>query len=212
MALFVKKTNTNSITPLYSRGLQKTLLVVGLGNIGKEYAGTRHNIGFACIDYFAKHNDADDWVLKKDLHCHFTQTTIADTRVIFIKPTTLMNNSGQAVQAVQHFYKIPNTQTLVLHDELDIPFGQIRSRVGGSAAGNNGVKSLISHLGEDFARIRIGIGSEISAKANSADFVLGKFTKAEQTQLPKLEREVSTVISEYLATSKLSHDTRSFLS
>lgn len=212
MGLFVKKTNTGTHAPLYSIGSEKTVLLVGLGNIDKEYGGTRHNIGFACAEAFADQHDFPSWSEKKDLKCLLTKQIVGDTRVIAIKPTTYMNNSGEAVQAVQKFYKITNQQTLVIHDELDINFGQIRTRLGGGSAGNNGIKSLIQHIGEDFTRIRIGVKNDLSEKIDSADFVLGKFSKEEQSELPKLTREVSTLISEFLATSNLEHETRSFLS
>lgn len=211
MGLFVKKTEVGTHAPLYSTGLEKTVLVVGLGNIDKEYEGTRHNIGFLCVDDFAKQHDFSSWTEKKDLKCSFTKQLVGDTRVILIKPTTYMNNSGEAVQAVQKFFKLDNTQTLVIHDELDIHFGQIRTRLGGGSAGNNGIKSLIQHVGEDFTRIRVGVKNDLSEKMDSADFVLAKFNKEEKEQLPKLTREVSTLISEFLATGNLEHETRSFL-
>ncbi len=191
--------------------MEKTVLLVGLGNIGKEYTGTRHNIGFVAADEFAANNNFPAWTEKKDLKCQLTKQSVGGIRTILIKPATFMNKSGEAVRAVQQFFKLANSQTVVIHDELDIPFGQIRTRKGGGSAGNNGVASLIQHIGEDFARIRIGTANEVSEKADSADFVLGKFTKSEQEQLPKLSREVSTLISEYLATGQLSHDTRSFI-
>jgi len=212
MSLFIKKSEIGSNNvPLYTTGNNKTVLVVGLGNVGKEYDGTRHNVGFACVDVFAASQDFPSWTDKKDLKCHVARQTIGSTSVILIKPTTLMNNSGEAVRAVQHFYKIANASTLVVHDELDIPFGQIRLRVGGSAAGNNGIKSIIQHCGEDFGRVRVGIGNEFSDKADSADFVLGKFTKDEQDKLSKLTREVSAYLSEYTASGQVSAETRSFL-
>ena len=212
MSLFIKKSEIGSNNvPLYTTGNNKTVLVVGLGNVGKEYDGTRHNVGFACVDVFAASQDFPSWTDKKDLKCHVARQTIGSTSVILIKPTTLMKNSGEAVRAVQHFYKIANASTLVVHDELDIPFGQIRLRVGGSAAGNNGIKSIIQHCGEDFGRVRVGIGNEFSDKADSADFVLGKFTKDEQDKLSKLTREVSAYLSEYTASGQVSAETRSFL-
>lgn len=211
MGLFVKKTEVGTHAPIYSIGSEKTALVVGLGNVGKDYDGTRHNIGFACVDEFAKAYDFPAWIEKKDLKCLLAKQIVGDTRVILIKPTTYMNKSGEAVQAVQQFFKLSNSQTLVIHDEIDIAFGQIRTRLGGSSAGNNGVKSLIQHTGEDFTRIRVGVKNELLEKMDSADFVLAKFNKEEQASLAKLTREVSTLISEFLATHNLAHETRSFL-
>lgn len=211
MGLFVKKTEAGTNAPLFTVGAEKTLLIVGLGNIGKEYDGTRHNIGFACVDTFAKQQDFPAWQEKKDLKCHLTYTRLGETRVILCKPQTFMNNSGEAVASVQHFYKLNNKQTLVVHDELDIAFGQIRTRVGGSAAGNNGVKSIIQHCGEDFVRLRIGIKNDLLAKMDSADFVLARFSKDEQQHLSALWREVNNILSEYSYKNEQIHETRSFL-
>lgn len=122
-----------------------------------------------------------------------------------------MNLSGEAVQAVQHFYKLSNTQTIVVHDELDINFGQIRMRVGGSPAGNNGIKSVSQHIGEDYGRVRIGIGPKKPAQMDTADFVLQDFGKTEADKLPALLREVNAVLSEYAYGSPVSPETRSFL-
>ena len=211
MALFQKKPQTSNSAPLYTLGLQKTIIIVGLGNPGKEYDGTRHNIGFACLDSLAEKLDFPKWITKKDLKSLITNQTIADARVILIKPTTFMNLSGEAVQAAQNFYKVPTEQVLAVHDELDIPFGQIRTRLGGSDAGHNGVKSLIEHLGEGFGRIRIGIRNKVAEKADGKDFVLGKFNKEEQQQLPALLRETTAILSEYTHGQPLTSETRSFI-
>lgn len=209
MALFQRKPDYNSNLPVYSLGLTKTLLIVGLGNVGKKYEGTRHNIGFAAVDELATKQNFDPWMEKKDLKCQLTASTIGDSRVILIKPTTFMNLSGEAVQAVMHFYKIAADQLLVVHDELDIPFGQIRMRTGGSAAGNNGIKSVIQHLGEDFGRVRIGIQAETPMEA--VDFVLAKFSKEEQAELPALLKESTAILTEYIHGGKLLQETRNFL-
>lgn len=209
MALFQRKPQDTSITPLYTVGSNKTVLIIGLGNPGKEYGGTRHNIGFEVLDHFAKKNDYPAWMAKKDLKCELTIANLGENRVILCKPTTFMNLSGEAAQAVQHFYRAYNPQTLAVYDELAIEFGQLRTRLGGTDAGHNGVKSLIQHLGEDFGRLRIGIGSEILAKADANDFVLGKFTKEEQGTKPKILREANALITEYIFSGQLPHDTRS---
>lgn len=213
MALFQRRPQQGGGASLFTLGLNKTILIVGLGNIGKQYDGTRHNIGFDCVDDFARRNEFPGWVEKKDLKAIVATHTLADTRVILAKPTTLMNLSGEAVQAVVHFYKISPDQILVVHDELDIPFGQIRTRVGGSDAGHNGVKSIISNIQENFGRVRIGIGPKTPEQIDSADFVLQKFDKKEQEQIPALTREVSAILSEWVYNSgqSLPHETRSFL-
>ncbi len=194
---------------LYSLGQERTVLVVGLGNKGKKFDGTRHNIGFACIDAFAEAHEFGKWSEKKDLKCLLVSKTLGGARVILCKPTTMMNLSGEAIQAMSNFYKIAQSDIVVVHDELDIPFGQIRMRLGGSAAGNNGLKSLIQHLGEDFGRVRIGI--QAPTKMEGADFVLAKFNKEEQAHLKALRAEVVSILTESLYQGTLTPETRSFL-
>ena len=211
MALFVKKPELGSRISFTTYGMNKTLLIVGLGNIGEEYDGTRHNIGFACVDEFARKNEFPAWVNKTDLKCQLTSTLIGDTKVYLCKPTTFMNLSGEAVQALAHFYKIPLEQIIVVHDELDIDFGQIRMRRGGSSAGHNGIKSVTKHLGEEYGRVRIGVGPKKPAQIDSADFVLGKFSKTEAEHIPQLKREVNAILSELAYGSPLAPETRTFL-
>jgi peptidyl-tRNA hydrolase, PTH1 family len=210
MAFFQKKPQTSTSAPLYSLGLEKTVIIAGLGNIGEKYHKTRHNIGFAVLDAFADSTESGSWIQKKDLQCHLISSMMGDTRVLLIKPTTLMNLSGESIQAVMQFYKVPLEQVVTVHDELDLPFGQIRCRMGGSAAGHNGIKSIIQHAGDNFGRIRIGVANEFSPQADSANFVLGKFTKDEQSELPNLTRETNAILTEYIYSGQLPHDTRSF--
>jgi len=212
MAWLQKRPQVSDPVNYYTVGLNKTILLVGLGNPGKEYDTTRHNVGFLCIDNFVgKTDEMEAWMQKKDFKCLLSSGQIGDARVIAIKPTTFMNLSGKAVQAAANFYKINAGHIAVIHDELDIDFGQIRLRVGGSSAGHNGVKSLTQHIGEEYGRIRVGVGPKKPSKIDSTDFVLQKFSKAEQTQLPNLTREVNAILSEYLFGAELPHDTRSFL-
>lgn len=208
MALFAKQPYTNSLTPLFTLGANKTVLILGLGNPESKYDGTRHNIGFAVIDEFAMANDFPAWTLKKDLNVAISLKNLGQSRVILAKPQTYMNLSGQAAQAVQKFYKVYNPSTLAVYDELAIPFGQLRTRVGGTDAGHNGVKSLIQHIGDDFGRLRLGIGSEIAAKTEAERFVLAKFSKAEQAKLKGILHEAQAIITEYIFSNELPHDTR----
>jgi PTH1 family peptidyl-tRNA hydrolase len=211
MALFQRKPQVSDPVNYVTVGLNKTLLFIGLGNPGAEYDGTRHNIGFATLDSFAKANSFPDWQNKKDLKCHHTTATLGDTRIILAKPQTFMNNSGEAAQAVMAFYKLDPGKVIAVYDELDIDFGQIRLRQGGSAAGHNGVKSLIQHLGEDFGRVRVGIGPKRPEQIDSAKFVLQKFSQEEQEHLPELLIESNAILSELAYGSPLAAETRSFL-
>ena len=212
MGLFQRRPQVGDTINYYTLGQNKTLLVVGLGNPWKEYDGTRHNVGFACLAAVAKAADFQPWVDKKTLKCHEASATLGDTRVILIKPTTFMNLSGEAVAAVANFYKIDADHITVVHDELDIPFGQVRLRTGGSSAGHNGLKSIIQHIGEEFGRVRIGIGPKEPAQIDSADFVLGRFSKDQQAHMGELTREVSAILSETAyGSGVLPQETRSFL-
>ena len=148
---------------------------------------------------------------KKDLKCQLSTGRVGDTRVIAIKPTTFMNLSGEAVQLVAHFYKVAANQTVLLHDELDIDFGNIRTRQGGSSAGHNGIKSVTKLFGEETGRIRIGIGPKQPPEIDSADFVLARFNSDETAQMPYLKQEVNALLSEYLFSGQLPADTRNFI-
>lgn len=209
MGLFYKRELPQS-SVRYSSGLEQTRLVVGLGNAGPEYVMTRHNAGFICLDAFAAAKDAQ-WEHKKALQAHITDFKDGNTQVLLIKPTTMMNLSGEAVSAVQRFYKIGNADTLVVHDELDIDFGTLRIRIGGSSAGNNGIKSLIQHIGEDFTHVRIGIGPKKPARMDSADFVLQRFSKKEQDELSVMTQEVGSIITEFVYNGQLLAETRKYI-
>ena len=212
MALFQNRPQAGDTIQFYTLGQNKSIILVGLGNVGKQYEKTRHNIGFDVIDAFAQANDFPSWIEKKDLECHITTNTVGGIRVILVKPTTFMNLSGEAVQAVANFYKIAGDKVTVIHDELDIPFGQIRTRMGGSAAGHNGIKSITQHLGENYGRVRIGIGPKDPPQIDSADFVLARFSKDQEAEMPNLIKEATAILSEYIyGGNELMAETRSFL-
>lgn len=211
MGLFQKKELPAIDIPyVVSASAQQTKLIIGLGNPGKDYDGTRHNIGFACLDYFANAENGT-WHEKKALKSLVCDLRVGQSRVVLCKPLTYMNLSGEAVQAVQSYFKLTNAQTVVVHDELDIAFGQIRTRTGGSDAGHNGLKSLIAHCGADFGRMRVGIKNEYSDKTDSADFVLQKFSKNEQSDMSILYTEVNALLNECIFADTLHPETRKFL-
>jgi PTH1 family peptidyl-tRNA hydrolase len=201
VAWLQKLPQVSDAKPFYSTGLSKTVLLVGLGNPGKEYENTRHNIGFHSLDYFvAQADEMDSWVLKKNLKCHISSGRIGDNRVLAIKPTTFMNLSGESVQATAQFYKI----------NLEY-FGQIRLRLGGTSAGHNGIKSISNLIGENYNRVRIGIGPKQPSDTNSEDYVLQKFNKDEQSQMGNLDKELSAILSEYIYGNQALNETRSFI-
>lgn len=153
-----------------------SFIIAGLGNPGKEYEKTRHNIGFLSIDYIAERLGAR--IDRAKFHALVAEVKIADTRVLLMKPETYMNNSGVAIGEAAAFYKIPPERVLILHDEISFDPGVIRIRRKGSAGGHNGLKSIIAHLSSDeFPRIKIGVGKKPSPEYDLADFVLGKFPK-----------------------------------
>lgn len=174
-------------------------LIFAQGNPGKEYNGTRHNVGFYMIDALAKEHGAT-FTKKPKFFAEIAETTLNGEKVLLVKPTTFYNETGQAARLLVDFYKLnPKTDFLVIHDDLALPFGTIRTRLSGSDAGNNGIKSLNAHLGSDHARIKVGIYNPHRDRIHDADFVLGHFTKEESEQLPDLLGPVTTFVSAFVS-------------
>lgn len=169
-------------------------LIVGLGNPGNKYDGTRHNIGFAVIDMFRENNDFPDWQEKSKFKAFVSEDFIAGKKIILAKPTTFMNDSGQAVRALKDFYRVDDKDIIVIHDELDLPFETVKQKLGGGSAGNNGIKSIIAHIGENFSRVRVGVRNDLLDTMDSADFVLAKFSKDEQKKLPEILEAAQKII------------------
>ena len=165
-----KKIESKSAAP----SLPVTHIVVGLGNIGKQYEKTRHNAGFLAIDHIAESLGAR--IDRVKFHSTVAEVTFGGARVLLMKPSTLMNNSGVAIGEAAAFYKIPPERVIVLHDEISFDTGVIRIRRKGSAGGHNGLKSIIAHLSsEDFPRVKIGVGKKPHPEYDLVDWVLGKF-------------------------------------
>jgi peptidyl-tRNA hydrolase, PTH1 family len=153
-------------------------LIVGLGNPGKKYEATRHNVGFRTVEELARRYGLTFG--KTERKAQVASGVIRGKKVILAKPQTFMNVSGEAVRALVDFYKVPLERLVVVHDDLDIPFGTLRLRASGSAGGQNGMKSIIQHLGtQNFARVRYGIGRP-PGRMNPADYVLTGFTGDDQ--------------------------------
>ncbi|WP_156309329.1 aminoacyl-tRNA hydrolase [Sphingobacterium endophyticum] len=158
-------------------------LIVGLGNIGKEYADTRHNIGFMVVDELANQAGTTWSTLK---HAYYTEYKQRGHNIYVIKPTTFMNLSGKAVNYWMQELKVPLQNILVIVDDLAIPFSSLRIKPKGSAAGHNGLRSIEASVGgQNYARLRFGIGDNY-AKGRQVDYVLGPFDKEEQRELPAL--------------------------
>jgi PTH1 family peptidyl-tRNA hydrolase len=165
-------------TPMIDRG--RTKVVVGLGNPGRKYADTRHNLGFFVVDELAKRTSAP--LSKKRMQAEITEARLGDHRLILAMPQTYMNDSGLAVREIVRWYKVPPEDVLVVVDDLDLPFGQMRIRARGSAGGHNGLKSIFQHLGsQEIPRLRIGIGR---GGNHAVAHVLSRFSPEERDALP----------------------------
>ena len=172
-------------------------LIIGLGNPGPKYETTRHNIGFLCVDYLV-----DQWKLQGPLKKHeaeYWQGTVDGEQVMLIKPQTFMNLSGRAVAPFFQFYKCDSSDVVVIHDELDFEPGEIRFKVGGSAGGHNGLKSIDECLGADqnaYYRVRLGIGHprNVNLKMDVSDYVLGKIPDSDWAELEDLFKKAEAGI------------------
>lgn len=163
--------------------------MVGLGNPGAEYAWTRHNVGWMALDALSK-KDAITWKQEKDLS-HVARWG----HILLLKPGTYMNASGQAVRHYVDYYDVSPDAITVVHDDLDIPFGEVREKSGGGAAGHHGIESIYQHVGNEVARIRVGIGRP-SSTDDGADYVLSRFSAEEEEKLPEILERAAGMIRE----------------
>lgn len=154
-------------------------LIFALGNTGNSYIGTRHNAGFAAAEAFVAHQRIES-SLKAKFKAQVAELTVNNEKVLVAFPITFYNNVGESYRLMCDYYKIAPENTLILHDELALPFGTIRTRTGGSDAGNNGIKSINQHGGDASMRLRVGVANETRSLVGDTDFVLGRFSKCEQ--------------------------------
>lgn len=168
-------------------------LIVGLGNPGKKYELTRHNVGFIALETLAKAHNIAVKNLKFKALCG--QGSIGGVPVLLMMPQTFMNLSGEAVSAAAKFYKIPNERILILYDDISLPVGKLRARAKGSAGGHNGIKNIIQLLSTDvFPRIKIGVGAPSHPDYDVVDWVLGTFSSDDQKILiPAVDKAVSAI-------------------
>jgi PTH1 family peptidyl-tRNA hydrolase len=172
--------------------------IVGLGNPGREYAGTRHNVGFAVVDALGRRwggltfesGPVDALIAKR--------RTPGEEPVLLVKPTTFMNASGDAVGGLLRYYKIEPVDLLVVVDEIQLPLGRLRARPRGSAGGHNGLKSIVAHLGAEFSRLRIGVGRG-DARRDLADHVLAKFDKDEAAEVERMTGRAADAADTFIA-------------
>lgn len=169
-------------------------LIVGLGNPGKQYDKTRHNIGFYFLDNYSP---IANLTWKKKFNALYVETLIEDTKVIFVKPQTYMNNSGEAVAAFVSFYKIPIEDILIISDDLDLSIGTYRLRAHGSCGGHNGLRSIEMHLkSQNYKRLKVGISN--SKTFDTIDYVLGKLSNEELKKLDVLQPIISDILTDYI--------------
>jgi PTH1 family peptidyl-tRNA hydrolase len=167
------------------------LLLVGLGNPGPGHAGDRHNIGYMAVDAVVRRHGFGPFRAK--FRGLVAEGTIAEEKVIALKPETFMNLSGESVAAAAHFYKLPPERIIVIHDEIDLAFGKLRVKQGGGTGGHNGIRSIDAHLGPDFWRVRLGVGHP-GERGLVIHHVLRPFSKEEQPAVDKLTDAIAEAI------------------
>lgn len=176
-------------------------IIIGLGNPGKEYDGTRHNIGFAITDKIKAEWNFSEWEFNKKFNAAVAKNS---SDVLLVKPQTFMNLSGDAVRSVLDFYKLTPDAILVIHDDLDLAAGKYKFATDSSSAGHNGVENIIEKLGtQKFRRVRIGIGEEtpegaVICRINAHDFVLQKFSEEELEKIKKISDDILNEIKKLL--------------
>lgn len=174
-------------------------LIIGLGNPGKEYENTRHNIGFMSVQkiYGSMHLTEQK---STKFNAFIAEYTYNNEKILFVRPLTFMNLSGETVEKLSHFYKVNQNDIIIIHDDMDLPVGNIRIRKSGSSGGHNGLKSIISLLGsEDFIRIRVGIGKpELHDENSIINHVLSKFKPDEKILIDEAINLMPEIINTYL--------------
>ncbi len=178
-------------------------LIVGLGNPGTKYADNRHNIGFMCIDHFANIHSLT--FARSRSQAKIAEGRIADHDIVLAKPQTFMNNSGVSVGGLVRKFKVKTENLIVIHDDLDLPLGRIRIRLGGSSGGHKGINSIVEHLGgnQEFVRVRVGIGrpngsNSVKGEDEVISYVLGNFTLEEKMIIDEVIPCVSQALESLL--------------
>lgn len=172
-------------------------IILGQGNPGADYATSRHNLGFMVLDAFAQAHDLN-FQAKPKFKADLAEFNHNGDKILLVKPTTFYNDTGQTARALLDFYKLDPTNLLIVHDELALPFGVIRTRLGGSDAGNNGVKSINRAIGPATARLRLGIWNDQRERIDDASFVLSRLSQAEAQQWPSIRQRACDLIDHFL--------------
>lgn len=169
------------------------ILFLGLGNIGSEYEKTRHNMGFQFLEYLKSEWNGTEWKLQEKLQAFVSEVQKNGEKILLARPTTYMNLSGEAASKLKNYYKIDQQNIYVIYDDLDLPLSMIRIRQNGGPGTHNGMKSLVQHLGENFARIRLGIETR-PEKSESTNYVLGAWTKKDQPKLKEAHEKAKEAL------------------
>lgn len=186
--------------------MKPSLIIIGLGNPGKEYIDTRHNIGFRAVEKLAEEFGTDGWKPKQKFLSDCCEGRIVTVPVLMVKPTTFMNNSGNAIRKLVDFFKIdPANQLLVICDDVDLPLGETRLSKEGGAGSHNGLKSIVMQIGESFARLKIGIrgegmpeGSFAQAGMDLSNYVLSGFLENEKKKADEVVDGILKATEEYV--------------
>lgn len=191
--------------------MKPAFLIVGLGNPGSEYEGTRHNIGFQAVEVLAKHLGASPWK-KRDQKCeaHVSEGNLDEIPLLLVKPATFMNRSGESLQKLISFFQLnPANALLVLCDDVDLPPGELRLRKSGGPGTHNGLRSIVDHIGASFPRLRIGVGSPVqgggSAQKAGEDlsaYVLSRPNAPEQKLIDRAIAKVPEAVQEFIKESQ----------
>ena len=170
-------------------------LIVGLGNPGKEYENTRHNIGYIMLDKYAQEKKVNKFSEK--FNGLYAKIIIDNDQILLLKPLSYMNLSGQVVKQYVDYYKIKTEDILIIHDDLDLPCGKIKMKAKGSCGGHNGIRNIIDELKiEQFSRLKIGIGK--NNNMDTKDYVLGKFTQEERRKVDVIANHIPTIIDDFI--------------
>lgn len=170
-------------------------LILGIGNPGRQYEQTRHNIGWVALDEFARRHGDGSW--NDRFKSSVAEIRIDGDKVLLLKPQTFVNASGEALQAAMAFLKVPLVEVLVVTDDLALPFGQLRLRPSGSSGGHNGLKDIEARIGKEYARLRIGIGA-VPPGWDQVGWVLGRFPPEEEAQLPAVAARAAEGILDWV--------------
>ncbi len=177
-------------------------LIIGLGNPGKAYANTWHNLGFLALDKFQETNGFEKFKKDSKLLAEISVGKIGKDKIILAKPQTFMNNSGNAVSAIGKYFKVSPKDIIVIHDDIDLPLGKIRVAYDSSAGGHNGIKSIIEALGtKKFSRIKIGVKTDKLEKIETADYVLERIPASAKKVVDEMVKSTSSAVTEIIANS-----------